>query len=50
MSLFDVDVTDPAPGWQNIRASESLTEAWIKAELEKLWRYHEPNDLEPSRD
>jgi hypothetical protein len=42
MSLFDVEVADATAGWQNVKAAESQTEAWIKAELEKLWRSHEP--------
>lgn len=42
MGLFDVDVADAALGWKNIKAAESSTEVWMKAELEKLWTYHEP--------
>lgn len=49
MSLFEVDVADATLGWQNIKAAESRTEATIKAELEKLWRYHEPTADEAFR-
>jgi hypothetical protein len=41
MSLFDVDATNATVGWQNIRTAGGPTEAWLKSELEKLWRYHE---------
>ena len=42
MGLFDVEVTDSSLGWDNIKAAKSSTEAWMKAELEKLWTYYEP--------
>ena len=42
MSLFDIDVPESTKGWQNLKAAESQTEAWIKVELEKLWQSHEP--------
>jgi hypothetical protein len=42
MGLFDIDVPESTKGWQNLKAAESQTEAWIKVELEKLWQSHEP--------
>jgi hypothetical protein len=45
MSLFDIDVPESTKGWQNLKAAESQTEAWVKAELEKLWQSHRYNVL-----
>ncbi|NOJ41051.1 hypothetical protein [Bradyrhizobium australiense] len=42
MGLFDIEVADADRGWKNIKAAESAAEAWMKAELQKLWTYHEP--------
>ena len=37
-----MEVTDSSLGWKNIKPAKSSTEAWMKAELEKLWTYYEP--------
>jgi hypothetical protein len=42
MGLFDLDVPGATVGWQNVKAAHGQTEAWIKAELEKLWQSYEP--------
>jgi hypothetical protein len=42
MGLFDLDVPGATVGWRNIKAAQSHPEAWMKAELEKLWQSHEP--------
>src|SRR5258708_4188513 len=49
MGLFDVEMTDAALGWKNIKAAGSLTEVSIKAQLERLWTYHGPSADEAFR-
>lgn len=42
MALFDIEIKDATQGWRNVKAAESAPEAWMKAQLEKLWASHEP--------